>query len=110
MYLYVQSNLVISITDNSFLSIFRKFDLLIAVLNIIYSGQLQYFQYSSIQKCRLLHKIRPTIYVNTYNISGVSSIPEGIAAKFIIAGFIDYKHAYIVEIQTTYKVFNCDRF
>jgi hypothetical protein len=34
--------------------------------------------------------IRPTIYVNTYNISGVSSIPEGIAAKFIIAGLNYY--------------------
>ena len=53
--------------------------------------------------------IRPTIYVNTYNISVVSGILEGIANKFIIADFIDIKHVYIVEIQTTYNLFNADR-
>ena len=62
------------------------------------------------QTLRLLrNKIRPIIYVNTYNLSVVSGILEGIAAKFIIGVFIAFNQVYIVEIQTTYKVSNADR-
>jgi len=38
--------------------------------------------------------IRPNIYVNTYNISVVLGIPEGIAAKFIIGICIAFMQVY----------------
>jgi hypothetical protein len=36
------------------------------------------------------NKVRSIIYVDTYNISVFSSIREGIAAKFIVAAFIEF--------------------
>ena len=47
------------------------------------------------------------IYINTYNISVVSDIPEEIAAKLII-GVLAFNHAYIERMQTTYKIINAD--
>ena len=62
------------------------------------------------QTLRLLNnKVRPIIYVNTYNISVVSGILEGIAPKFNIGVFIAFNQVYIVEIQTTYKDVNANR-
>jgi hypothetical protein len=35
---------------------------------------------------------------------------EGISAKFVIVVFIAFRHIYIVEIKTTYKLLNAGRF
>jgi hypothetical protein len=40
--------------------------------------------------------------------SSYPGIPDGIDAKLIIGVFIDFNHAYIEKIETTYNSINAD--